>query len=60
MKEISNNITPKQKFISEMNSIISKIDSIDKETTFQHVEPTWWLEMMEIRKKAFDAIQKFR
>jgi hypothetical protein len=53
-------VTPRQKFVSEMQSIISKIDAIDKETPWQHVEPEWWLEMMGIRKKAFDAVQKFK
>ena len=53
-------VTPRQKFVSEMQSIISKLDSIDKETPWQHVEHEWWLEMMGIRKKAFDAVQKFK
>jgi hypothetical protein len=53
-------VTPRQKFVSEMQSIISKLDAIDKETPWQHVEPEWWLEMMDIRQKAFDAVQKFK
>lgn len=57
---VLNAVTPRQRFVAEMKAIISKIDIIDKETPWQNSEPEWWLEMMEIRKKAFDAAQKFK
>jgi hypothetical protein len=50
----------KEKFITEMETLVSKLDVIDKETPWQAVEPTWWLEMMEIRQAAFNAVQKFK
>lgn len=53
-------LTPRQKFLVEMSNLITVLDAIDKETPWQHVEPEWWLEMMDIRKKAFDASQKFK
>jgi hypothetical protein len=59
-KPVLAEVTPRQKFVREMQSIISKLDAIDKETPWQHVEPEWWLDMMDIRKKAFDAVQKFK
>lgn len=55
-----NAVTPRQKFVAEMQSVISKIDAIDKETEWRPSEPEWWLEMMDIRRKAFDAVQKFK
>ena len=54
------NLKAKQKFIEEMVAIVSKLEIIDKETVWQPVEPEWWLEMMDIKKKAFAAIQKFK
>lgn len=59
-KPVLGEVTPRQKFVSEMKPIISKLDAIDKETPWQHTEPEWWLEMMEIRQKAFNAMQKFK
>lgn len=44
----------------EMEALLDKIRVIDKETPWQPTEPEWWVEMMEIRSKAFDAVLKFK
>ncbi len=53
-------LTPRQEFLDELKKLIDKIDVIDKKVPWQHVEPEWWLEMMEIRRTGYAAIEKFK
>ncbi len=66
-KEQSNNanvllaeVTPRQKFVTEMEQLLVKLKAIDKETPWQHVEPEWWLAMSDIERMAIAAVQKFK
>jgi len=53
-------VTPRQKFVSEMEQLLVKLKIIDKETPWQHVEPEWWLVMSDIERMAIAAVQKFK
>ena len=53
-------VTPRQKFVSEMEQLLVKLKAIDKETPWQHVEPEWWLAMSDIERMAIAAVQKFK
>ena len=53
-------VTPRQKFVAEMEHLLVKLKAIDKETTWQHVEPEWWLAMSDIERMAIAAVQKFK
>ena len=47
-------------FVVKMERLISELDEIDLITPFQNVEPEWWIAMVDIRKSAFNAVQKFK
>lgn len=47
-------------FVVKMERLISELDEIDLITPFQNVEPEWWIAMVNIRKSAFNAVQKFK
>lgn len=53
-------ITPRQKFVLEMEQLLIKLKAIDKETPFQSVEPEWWLAMSNIERMAIASVQKFK
>ncbi len=53
-------VTPRQKFVSEMEQLLVKLKAIDKETPWQHVEPEWWLAMSDIERMAIAAVKKFK
>jgi hypothetical protein len=53
-------VTPRQKFVSEMEQLLVKLKAIDKETHWQHVEPEWWLAMSDIERMAIAIVQKFK
>ena len=53
-------VTPRQKFVSEMEQLLVKLKAIDKETPWQHVEPEWWLAMSDVERMAIATVQKFK
>ncbi len=59
-KPVLAEVTPRQKFVSEMEQLLVKLKAIDKETPWQQVEPEWWLAMSDIERMAIAAVQKFK
>lgn len=53
-------VTPRQKFVSEMEYLLIKLKEIDKETPWQNIEPEWWLAMDDIIRMAISAVHKFK
>jgi len=45
----------KEKFIELIKYIVKETEEIDNETSAIYVEPQWWLDMMEIQRKAIEA-----
>jgi len=45
----------KEKFIELIKYIVKETEEIDNETPAIYVEPQWWLDMMEIQRKAIEA-----
>jgi len=57
---IENVLTPREKFINEMEQLIIKLKAIDKETPWQNSEPEWWLAMSDIERLAISAVGNFK
>ncbi|GJQ44092.1 MAG: hypothetical protein JETCAE03_35900 [Ignavibacteriaceae bacterium] len=50
-----------EKFGKLAKLIVDEIEKIDKETpnTLGTVEPEWWLDMMELKRKAIECKMKY-
>jgi len=46
-------------FVAELERLMSNLDEIDNAIPNEYT-PKWWWSMAEIRKSAFDAVQKFK
>ena len=49
----------KEKFLKLLESMISEIHVIDKDTEWQPVEPGWWLDMVDLQRKAIKIKEKY-
>lgn len=48
---------PKQQFENLKKRIIEEIDAIDKQVPWSEKEPSWWLEMVDIRRTIQNTIK---
>ena len=53
-------MNPKEEFYKLLEEICDKVDIIDENTPWSEVEPQWWLDMMEIRRKVVNSKLKER
>ena len=42
-------MSPQEKWEALKYELLGRIGDIDRETTWSNVEPTWWLEMCNVR-----------
>lgn len=51
----------KEKFVELAKHIVEETEKINKETpnTLGTVEPEWWLDMMELQRKAIECKMKY-
>lgn len=45
---------PEIQNITNIDEVLSEIESIDNDTPWSEVEPTWWLDMEDYRRKLFN------
>lgn len=50
-------LLPSERWQALKEFLIQEIDAIDLDTTWEPCEPLWWLEMMEVRRKAQNGIK---
>jgi hypothetical protein len=43
------NAEQKTKYLKMLSQLLIDIDKIDEDTVYEISEPTWWLEMMQLR-----------
>lgn len=53
-------LKPKDLFTQLLGHLIEQIDSIDQTTPFEPIEPTWWLHMMELQRKAREMMDTLK
>jgi len=49
----------KEKFLSCVDVLIDSFNAIDKEVYYTSVEPDWWLDMADIKRKLINIKQKY-